>query len=569
MANVSGESATSTFTKLVAGISSDERELLLSKINSSKIDGLNLEIVTETVKEQKMLEVKYRGESFLYRFIVWLRALITKKTPQMVYNGDLISELGHRVNKAHPGLIDRKNALLLSLFCAKLKELKNAATFFKPYFSIVDEDPGKFYVFLSSLLTPEVNALIMQSCDPYNIPFDEPCSAAQKVALTKSMEETLKNMTSDTKGKLYLTIQSINWLKQFTEMPFSHFLSQFTSMSTSAYTCPFLNAQEDFEAFATILCNGKTLSKECVEALYLYPHKNNLMMDEKNDIDEGLRDYMLQFQSSFSIIQMFISTVPMKAIGKVLYEDYDWAPRDIGGSEDWFFKYKDEWKKVFNIRWNEYAHDRKKYELVGVLKKSFALDVFPQLPARPWTKIWGGIPFGCEMTAGFLWWFATNKYAGALEILNIVILEGVFINKDNRTQMSGAINEFMESCQQIKTLATSLGETGAVGSVFEKIIAERVRTLRGQQTISNLITNCENSVRNYGRIFCNSTREIDKIFNGILDDKKGIGYESLQNLMTIKGRDNKKFRDRCGAVRSLLNSARAVIAEIEPLDTEK
>lgn len=569
MDNSNNESVSSTFTKLVSGISNDERELLLSKISESKIDGLNLEIAPENVKEQKMLETKYRGEPLIYRFIVWLRSLITKKTPQMIYNNDLISELSHRINRAHPGLVDKRNALLLSLFCAKLKELKNAATFFRPYFSIVDEDPGKFYVFLSSLLAPEVNALIMQSCDPYSIPFDRPCDSGQKLAFTKALEETLKNMTGDSKGKLYTTIQSINWLKQFTEMPFSHFLSQFTSMASASYTCPFLNAQEDFEAFAAVLCNGKTIPKECAEALYLYPHKNNLIADEDNDIDAGLRDYMLQFQSSFSVLQMFISTVPMKAIGKVLYDDYDWTPKAIEGSENWFLRYKEEWKKIFGIRWNEYVHDRKKYELMGLLKKSFGIDVFPQLPARPWARIWGGIPFGCEMTAGFLWWFAKNKYSEALEVLNTIILEGVFINKDNRTQMSGAINEFTESCQQMQILAASLDSEGTIGATFEKIIAERVRTLRGQQTISNLITNTEGSVRNYGRVFCNSTREIDKIFNGILDDKKSIGYESLQNLMTLKGRENKKFRDKCAAVRTLLNTARSVIAEIEPLDTGK
>lgn len=568
MANKDNDERSKTFTKLVSGISSDERAILLDKIKATRGDAIVMQVAKDDVKEEKPLDIKYRNESFLYKVIVWLRSLFTKKSVSEIYNDDLLNDLARRVNHGHPGLIDNKNALLLSLFCAKLKELRGCAQFLRPYFSIIDEDAGKFYVFLSSLLAPEISDAIMKVSDPYNVPFDQAFHDSMRMDCIKSMEDIISNMAHDTKGNLYTTIKSINWLKQFTELPFEHFLSQFTSILSSSFSCPYLNAQTDYKDFAKVLADGSTVSKEAMESLFLYPHKNNLMQSD-SDLDSALADFVVKFKSCVSVIGVFIATVPIKAIGKLVFDDYDWTVGNIAGSEDWFLRYKEEWRRIFNARWNNYLHDKKKYELVGVLQSAYNINEFPELPYRPWARLWGGVPFRCEMTAGFLWWFAMNEFSALNAVLNIVILEGIFINKDNGTQMSEAVNTFCDANQQILTLVSSIGERGAIGSVFAKYIEERMRTLRGQQTISNLMMNTENTVRNLGKSFCNSTREIDKVFAGILDDKKISGYEGLQNFMTIRGVKNKKFRSEMAKTRAALNTARAIVAEIEPLDSAK
>lgn len=558
-----------TFTKLVSGISSDEREILLEKINATRGDAIVMQVAKDDVKEQKPLDVKYRSESFIYKIIVMLRSFFTKKSVSEIYNEDLLGDLAHRVNRGHPGLVDNKNALLLSLFCAKLKELRSCAQFLRPYFSIIDEDAGKFYVFLSSLLAPEISDAIMKVSDPYNVPFEQKFHDTMRTQCIKSMEDVLANMAGDTKGNLYTTIKSINWLKQFTELPFDHFLSQFTSILSSSFSCPFLNAQTDYNDFAKVLQEGATVSKEAMESLFLYPHKNNLMQSDNSDLDAALVDFITKFKSCISVIGVFITTVPIKAIGKLVFDDYDWTTDNISGSEDWFLRYKEEWRKIFNARWNNYLHDKKKYELVGVLQDAYKINEFPELPRRPWTRLWGGVPFRCEMTAGFLYWFAMNQFGQLSAVLNIIILEGIFIDKENGSQMSEAVNSFCDANQQILTLVASIEERGSIGAVFAKYIEERMRTLRGQQTITNLMTNTENTVRNLGKIFCNSTREIDKILGGILDDKKNNGYEGLQNFMTIRGAKNKKFRSEMEKTRDALNVARSIVAEIEPLDSGK
>ena len=556
-----------TFDELVSGISAEERNFLLAKINKSKEPDILILQGSREIEDAGYLDAKYKTEPFLYKFFLWLRSLITKRNVNDLYNMDLVADLARKINKNHPGLIDHRNNLILSLFYEKLKELKNCADFFKPYFTSVNENPGKFYVFLSSFIAPEISEQIAKDADPYTIPFEREATSELRTSLLKRLDGILKNIGQNSRAKLYAAVRSIEWLRQFSELPYLHFIAQFTSLISNSYTCPYLNAQPDFPAFAKVLQSASSISKEVLQAMFLYPHRNSLRSGGLDtESEKALNEFSIKSASCISMIQMFITTVPFYALGKVVFGDYDWQCDSQGGGEDWFVKYKEEWKCIFDSRWNSWLRDRKKSQLAAVLQRTFGIDSFPELPDRPWTRLWGGIPFNCEMTAGFLWWFAANKFNDAMYVLNTIVLEGIFLNKENRTELSEAVNDFVDANQQILSLADSLSENGSIGIVFEKLINEHVRTLKGQQNVDSIIMNSESSVRFCGQLFCSATRTIEKIFHGILDDEKTGDYESLQNLMTIKGRENHEFRDKMTEIRSILNISRSIFADIEPLD---
>lgn len=561
----------SKFDELVSGISSTERKVLLSKLTAiQKTSPIVLQRAPDDVVDTKALRVKYSSESIFYKFYVWLRSLFSKKDNLTIYNDDLIGEIAHKVNKMHPGLIDHSNSLVLSLFYEKLKELRECASFIAPYLNIVDEDVGKFYVFLSSFLSHETTSAVLKVSDPYNIPFENSIQSDTKTVLVRKMEEVLSNIKQDTDNILYTTIKGINWLRQFSLLPFNHFLSQFTAIISTSYTCPYSTAQGDYPAIVKVLSSPSYISQEAIQSLYLYPHKNNLSQeDEKHSLDTDLNNFTAKFTSSISAIQAFISSVPLRLIGKVIFNNYDWEVVETPTNEAWFKKYKEGWKKIFDARWRDYLRDRKKYELTAILQHTFNLTSFPELPTRPWTKIWGGIPFNCEMTAGFLFWCASNIFKPSMETLNGVLLEGVFVNKDTRARLSEAINNYSETCEQVLSLVASFGPNGTVGSIFVNLLDEPVRTIKSQQTVDNVIRTTETSMREYGKTYCNSIREIEKIFNSILDESKDNLYGSLQNLLTIKGHENKKFRLNMRKTCDTLNVARTILAEIEPLDSVK
>lgn len=562
------EQRKSSFDELVAGISSDERKFLLAKINQNRDQALPiLQPLREDVDEFT-LDIKLRSESLFYKFVLWLRSLISHKQKIELYNQDLVGSIARKINKNHPGIVDQNNGLLQSLFYDKLKELKASADFFKPYFQVMADNPGKFYVFMSAFIAPEITASITKDADPYSVPFDREATVELRTSLLKRLDSILKEIPSGSKAKLYAAVKSILWLKRFSELSYMHFLAQFTAIISENYTCPYTNAQTDFPALASVLCEAKPIPNDALEALFLYPQrKGGAQVELDGDTEKSMREFLSKSASSISMIQMFISTVPMAQLGKVIFADYDWQVDEFGGGEDWFLKFKEEWKVVFDERWEGWLRDRKKAQLVVRLNEKFDVEKFPELPYRPWAKLWGGLTFRCELTGGFMFWFAANKYDELISVLNILVLEGVFNNNENRAELSEALNKFADVNHSVLMFGESLSEGGSVGSVFAKLISEHSRTLKGQNLAESVILNGETSIRNWESVFCDACRVIECILSGILDEeKKDKNYESLQNLTTIRGHENREFRDKLDKAREELNECRNILAEIEPLD---
>ena len=562
---MSYEPKRSTFDELVAGLSADERKLLLKNMNQNREQEI-LIMQSDREEETGFLDIKFKNEPLLYKLILWIRSIFTKRNSKEIYNNDLVLALKKKINRNHPGLLDIHMDLIQALFYEKLKELKSCADFFKPYFAVANEDPGKFYVFLSTFVSPEISDKITEEADPYTVPFEREATTELRVSLMKRMENILKNIEPKAKEKLYAAVRSLIWLKQFSELPYIHFSSQFTAIVSSSYTCPFTNAQSDYPSFARVLQSTTPIPKEALESLFLYSQRANLGTRANEEVEKSLREFVNKAISCFSSIQMFVSTVPVSSLGKVIFRDYEWQPANSGGGEDWFVKFKDEWKKVFDTRWRSWIHDRKKNQLAEVLKEHFGLTGFPELPEKPWTKLWGGVQFRCEMTAGLLAWYVQNASSEIMNVLNIVILEGVFIKKENRTELSEAINDLVEVNQKIADFIEATKEDGAIGSIILKYVNEHTHSIKAQQLISSMIMNNENMIRTSAKVFCNSSRTIEKIFHGILDDVKDKNYDSLQNLMTIRGMNNREFRDNMEKARSNIKLLRDVFVEIEPLD---
>lgn len=560
-----------SFDELVAGISSDERKYLLAKINQNREHSFPLVQPAREETDGFTLDIKLNSESFLYKLFLWIRSLISKKHRLEIYNDDLIRTLARKINKNHPGIVDMQNGLILSLFYEKLKELKNAADFFKPYFNIFNENPGKFYVFMSTFIAPEIASSINAEADPYSVPFEKEGTKEVRSSLLKKLEGILKDIPQKSRAVMYDAVKSLNWLKRFSELPYTHFLAQFTAIVSENYTCPFTNAQTDFNALANVLSDARSIPNEALEALFLFPQrKGGATVELDQDTEKSMREFLSKSAAGISMVQMFISTVPFFALGKVIFSDYDWQIETFGGAEDWFVKFKEEWKIVFDERWESWLRDRKKSQLADVLMEKFGILSFPELPYRPWANLWGGVPFRCEMTGGFLYWFATVKYEEVMGVLNVLVLEGVFLNNDNRAEFSEAMNKFAEINHQVQLFGESLNEKGSVGSVFAKLIADHVRTLKGQNMVNSIILNAETSVRGWESSFCDCCRTIERVLSGILDDEKtDKKYESIQNLMTIRGRENRAYRDNLQAEREVLLESHKILAEIEPLDLPK
>lgn len=557
-----------SFEKLVAGLSAADRNAMLQRIqkSSGKIIQLD-EAEVKTAEYSITLSARLQNESIFYRFILWLRGFINKKRTEEVYNYDILSGIARKINREHPGLVTYRHSVLDSVFYQHIKSLKDCSDFFKPYLLTFDEDPGSFYVFLSSFVAPELSDKINSEADPFIYPYTHDASIDQKTELLRRLDEILKNIEGPSKANLYAAISAVNWLKQFAKLPYIHFLSQFTNLSGDSYTCPFVHARTDFNQFAAVFSNVRALDNNVLEAMFLYSQRKDLTKNaQTKDIERASSEFLGKANAFLATMESFITSVPMYRLGKVVNFNYDWEPENIMGVEAWFPSFRSHWRKIIDIRWNEWIRERKKYMLAANLHNDFKLREFPVMRNRPWTYMWMQFPFNCELTGGFLNWFALEKFEKIVQPLNEVMMEGIFIRSENRTEYSEALDLFMQANNKMLALDGKLSKNGEFGSVFNEFSNSKVKSLQIQNQIDKMMSATEEEIREITKMFGKSCRSMEMVFRGFFDEQKDGIHETLQNLSTIKGHQNREWRDNIQKIRETLKKCIFYISELEPID---
>lgn len=557
-----------SFDKLVAGLSAQDRTAMLERINKSTVQNIQI-INPEQHKDNfQSLKIRLNNESFFYKIILYIRSLFQKNPQEKIYNDDLIADLARKINRNHPGIVNHKIKSLDYLFYERLVALKEMADFFRPYFSFVNENPGDFYVFLSSFVAPEIAETINSKADPFSLPFTKEATSETRAELVRSLDSVLKDINPSSKANLYSSIVACNWLNNFVSLPYLHFLAQFTNVAGTNYTAPYKSVITDFNEVASVYEKCTVVPIEVFEALYLFSQRKNLNDNvQDKDIERATREFLGKANTSMTAIQSFISEMAIPRLGRVISGNYDWEAGPMEGAEGWFPLFRAQWRKILDIRWNEWTREKKIEGLGEQLREDFDLSEFPVMPFRPWRNLWMPVSFSCELTGGFLAWFAQEKFDELIMPLNLVAMEGIFLKSENRTEYSEALNCFSTAINNMQTLIAKLSPSGNYGHVFQDFAENKLHTMQVQNQINAMMADTEgiiyDAIKNFGR----GARSIESIFHGIFDESKDGVHEGLQNLTTIRGRENSNFRSQLQSIRQTIKKALFYISELEPIDS--
>lgn len=557
-----------SFDKLVAGLDSQDRALMLSRINQTASPSVQFTATEETEPDSNItLRLKMEQESLFHRFFIWLRAMFKKCTQEQIYNQDILAAMARNVNRDHPGLLNHRIYVLEEQFYTQLKALKDAADFFKNYLSGIEDNTGSFYVFLSSFVSPELSDNINAHADPFMNDFSKDPSMELKNSLSASLDSVLNEIRGSTRKNLYNAVKSVNWLLCFSRLPFLHFISQFTNIMGGVYTCPYRDAVKDYENLAAVFDSVTQIPNEILEAIFLYGHKKEFNVKGQNvELERQVKEYLAQANSHFAVIQMFRITVPVKKIGKIINQNYDWQPQSISGAEDWFSSFKTQWKKILEIRWNKWVRERKKNQLGNSLKIDFSLETFPVLKYTPWKGLWIPVNFSYELTGGFLTWFSFEKYGEILPILNDVMMEGVFIKSENRTEYSENLSLFVQANTKFTNLTAKLSPEGEYGILLKEFASSSIKNNQMKTQVASIMSQINNEFKDIILQFTSGCRGMDGVFHGFFDDDKDGVHENLQNWTSLKGKGNRLWRESLFEIRKLLKNCVFYISEFESID---
>ena len=559
-----------SFDALVSGLSETERVTMLEKMKAAGTDNSSLAVSDSSESAPPVpVEEQIKQEPFLFRVFLWIKSIFANTSMQVLYNEHRIAQIARSVEKNSPNLMDSKRNMLMSGFYDKLVELKLSADFFRPYMLLSEADENSFLVFLGSLIMSDIEEQMNESVDPYSLPFENGQKPEQRMNLLRRMDEILNSIPTARRNYMYEAVRSYEWLKQFSKLPFERFISLFSTVVEKNYSCAFSTLENEVSVFAKILCNGVKIYEEVLEALYLFSRKgtSGRSLDSMDEVAEKAADFMEKSKSQISMMRMFINTVPLKSIARIIYSDAAWVPENFTGGEDWYVRYKNHWRRLFEEKWKSWGIDCKKEQLKQGLERNFGLDNFPLLPERPWALLWGGMPFRYELTAGFLNWYMKEKFPEYELPLKTIMLEGDFIKKENRAEFNDSFNKLIQVSVDLQTLNRVLSSGGEYGMIFNKLHNENLRSLQAHSKIESIIRGVESDVRSMILSFCDACRTLENCFTGIFLEKTDSRYDALTNLARLGGKNNDIFVKKLEEARRSISDCYALIRELEPIDT--
>lgn len=549
---------------MVVSLTPAERAAMLEKVQAI-VNPESQSLVSVEMQGPKIvpdIELQLKNESFFTRIWLMIKSVFTNTDIKTLYNAQIILKKGHDIEKKEPGLIDITRRVFLKGFFDQIEQLSKCADFFENGVEVYDADQGGFDVFLSSLIAPEVNDKIAEEVNPQNLPFSREVTSELRLSMVRNLESIVQGMPSIKRAALYGAVCNTEWIRQFVHLPFKRILAAFTE-ENGQLICPFDSVKNEISQFAKVLCHGKTIQSEVLEAFFVLSF--NMTEANKDFFSERMSKYMEEAASNIAMIKMFITTVPMRALGALVWFDAFWIPDKPEGSEDWFVKYKSAWRRNFDKQWDQWIAERKKHLAEDVLRQTFGFKHLPVLPCRPWRKILGGVSFMYDYVLGFISVFYDDVYPDYAKLLKILMVEGVFYQKENLIELTDVCAELDRQRAALNKFKASVAPDGEAGIMFENLMQENMLNPKDKAKLDSLMKSLETDAALILAQWCASSRSVELILKGIITGARNSRYDTLSNLSSIQGQYNEKFRHKLDEMQLGFERALEVIKDLETI----
>lgn len=558
----------SSFDRMVINMSHAERMCLYDKLSAS-ISSEEQSIAPPSESKEDYvnqdLQTKLKSESSFFRFILFFRSLFSGIDVSNLYNNMLVNRIAKKIEKTNSELLIYKKGMVGSFFYEQLRILKNASDFFKPAIDLYEEEPGRFYVFLSSLVIPDYYEHMEREIDPFLLGDDKEPKSETRLSLLRRMEEVFQMLTSAQRNTLYKSVINIDWLRQFVRLPFERMLARFLPVVGGGYAAQLELISNDLSQFCRILCNAKNLTTEVLQALCLFSTQSQLDQPQI-DVETVVAEYVTRSLSQISIIKKFLKAIPLQQLARVAFKSANWTPSQPEGSEDWFVKYKTEWRKLFDERWNSWLKAKNRQI---VEKKVFAMlktTKLPELPFQPWDNGWSNLKFPRTEAMGFLYGFFTTLFEDINKLLKILVVDGNFKQRENRIELTESFNGFSRLAGDVDSFAHSLSPEGKIGQFFANVDEKDDRSIKAHARLESALQSAYSEASVLSMRFKQISESIVNVLSGVLSETKIGKYDTINNIAAIGGHLNQQYRQQLAEVRDTLNDALNCLKELEVVD---
>jgi hypothetical protein len=564
----------STFNQLVRELSPKERENLLSKVKNQIV--LNAEpLYVDKIDAPVETEEAFARLPWYQQLIFSILSLFSTKSPLKLYEDKSITNLGRVIDAQAPGVYDQPRSLLLPELYNELVNLKESARFF---FSILDASigysRGAFYAFLGSLEMEEVHNRLVVDTDPDTLVAKNPeasLTELRRIAY-RQMESAIDLIHENQRTAMYEDIQSLYCLKQLASFVFDRLILAFgMDTSVDGMACSALPVRDLLSNLNNILFSFKKIpSRSLIESLFVFMLQD-IMEEPGFNINAETEKFLAKAESSLGVIRKFNQTIPLTFIVRCISRDLSLCPALVSGGEDWLAVYRDYWKRFVKDRFAQYAQITRSRKLKESFQSFFKGADLKTLKNAASEDNPNGIPVKEAEALGLslLRTYHAIVLAGdSAAVLNVILINGEFYNRDNQLEFSWSYNELNKLEEVINAFDEQLSPPGDFGLRYMAAREETKFPAQKRQKMQEIIDRVNRAGARIIEQSKNALIAMGNVLDGIIKkDPANEKYGALNNFAKLAVRGT-AFTENLFIVAQSIQAVLTLLDQINSQETE-
>ena len=564
----------SVFDRLAREISREERRSLLHKIGETQdLTEEPMRLDDASAAQPVVLDREFAELSMFARLRIIILGFFTGRGRSRLTEEYLLHKIQRKVERAAAGFIDFRRELVSPKLYNMIAELRAGMEVFRrPLIRALEGDKPDFYALLGKMEFEDIQSRLETEPTPEHLAVLSPEAVPLEIKrqMEGVFEEILGDIIPDRRKRMMAHTTALARLRTLVRYPYDKILNLFPPSDKGAggaaslrqLKAPLLELGDALFAFQS------PPSTTLLETLFLFELQDYLG-DDNSRLEAELTDRMDKAAVALDTVRKVNSEIPWTNLLKLMAEDIQYAPRPVGGGEDWFRVFKAFWKDRLALQYRLWADKKRQAEILRGLTVLWGLEIIPLVPGYRGEEFPENFQPRHESSFAATRSLFLEIFPGRLyHALNLIMIDGKFYKKDNRREYEEVFSRFLKVPDKIRAFEARARSDGEYGIRHAEL---RRASAAGEDTVSqyrDLVTHLDRESQNMVIPVIGDLKALSRLLKGILDGNGGT-YDTLSNMSEIGGQGNQTLRVTLTEVHNIVDRSAELLGDLVDLEEKR
>jgi hypothetical protein len=579
----------SLFDHLVRELDSEQRRAMLVRMQNA-LPVYPVDLAPEEGAEPFEPEAEMSRLGLLRRLLLTLTAFFSGRDRAHLLRELYLRRVGEQIRRHNPGLIDFRTLRFLPGMRDELTRLAECSRALRGLLEgALGGERRAFVAFLARDELRGFHVQVVHDTDPAVLwarmegpggrsgREDQGTHGSQDTAAERALREEmltrfqrlLDSIPEGSKQRLYRDSAALNGLHALTSFDFDTLKAPFKRhRGPLGRTCPVTDLLPPLRALAERLSVvDRPPSPQALYDLIVFSFREQLEED-RPELETQLKERLTGARAALEGIRNFHERVPLTLILRFVSHDPYYLPRIGGGGEDWFLLYQEFWRRRVHQGYLDFVDERLRGRLKKRCQELLQTGTLQEPENYHSGRFGADTPVRHSLSLAFLGQLA-RVFTELHRPLKLIYLNGEFFKEENRRAYTDAFDFLDRLGGGIAALEERLGPAGDLRAAIQEIrsaqLGRRLQSLR----IREVLARADIDARSLAEEARTQAGSMAALLRGILKGRPGDRYDTIANLKSLGGRENRQLAAAWDRAMRLSEAAHDLLEEIVSLELRR